>query len=146
MSDEPKHAGGRPSKYTLEMCERVIEVGREGGAVAEMAVACEVSIQTLYGWRDNHEEFFEAFMYGQALAEAFHSKRVRDGLSLAPSEFQGAANLKYMAQRFQDRWSEKQRLEHSGPNEGPIEVSQVPPSERMKAYLDGIAKRSGTDS
>ncbi len=105
---------GRPTKYTPEMCATVLAVGHEGGAVAEMADACDVCIDTLYEWAKHHEDFSESFRRAQHKAEAFHSKRVRNGLVLPPSEFQGAANLKYMAQRFQDRWSEKNRIEHSG--------------------------------
>lgn len=115
---------GRPSKYTLEMCEIVEQCGKEGGSVAEMAVACDVSIQTLYDWKDAHSKFLEAFTRAQTFAEAFHAKRVRIGMALAPSEFQGAANLKYMAQRFQERWSEKQRIEHTGPDGGPVVIER----------------------
>lgn len=82
--------------------------------MAEMASACGVCVDTLYEWGRVHEDFSESFTRAQTEAEAFHAKRVREGLALTPSEFQGAANLKYMAQRFQDRWSEKNRVEHSG--------------------------------
>lgn len=119
-----KHAGGRPTKYDPDMCARVIEVGKEGGAVAEMAVACDVCVDTLYEWNKTYPEFSDSFTRAQTAAEAFHSRRVRAGLVMAPSEFQGAANLKYMAQRFQDRWSEKQRLEHSGPDGGPLVIER----------------------
>ncbi len=146
MTDIPKNAGGRPTKYTPEMCETVMRVGREGGAVAEMADACDVAVSSLYEWAKVGPEFAETFSRAQTAAEAFHARRVRDGLTLPPSEFQGQANLKYMSQRFHERWSEKQRLEHSGPDGKPIEVDHAPASERLRAYLDEIAKRSGTDS
>jgi hypothetical protein len=119
-----KHPGGRPTKYTPEMCNLVMECGREGGTVAEMAAACDVSIQTLYEWSKVHPEFSESFTRGQELAEATWSKHVREGLKKTPSEFQGAANLKYMAQRFQERWSERQKIEHTGENGGPLVIER----------------------
>jgi hypothetical protein len=105
---------GRPTKYKDSMCDTVLACGDEGGSVAEMAAACDVCVDTLYEWSKVHEAFSEAFTRAQTKAEAFHAKRVREGLTLSPSEFQGAANLKYMAQRFQERWSEKRQVEHSG--------------------------------
>lgn len=106
--------GGRPTKYTDQMCSTVVDCGAQGGAVAEMAAACDVCVDTLYEWAKTREEFSEAFTRAQVKAEAFHAKRVREGLDKTPSEFQGAANLKYMAQRFQERWSEKRQVEHTG--------------------------------
>lgn len=105
---------GRPTKYTPAMCETVLAVGKEGGGVAEMADACDVHVDTLYAWDKVHEEFSEAFSRAQVKAEAFHARRIRAGLDKPPAEFQGAPNLKYMAQRFPDRWSEKRQVEHSG--------------------------------
>lgn len=113
---EPKNPIGRPTKYTPEMCDIVEKCGEAGGTVTEMAQACGVVVSTLYEWEKNHPDFSESFTRAQEMAETFFARRLRDGLALPPSEFQGAANLKYMAQRFQERWSEKQKLEHSGPS------------------------------
>ena len=123
-NDTPKHPGGRPTDYTPEMCERVLQCGREGGSVAEMAEACDVCIKTLYNWGEANPEFLQSFTRAQELAEAFWAKHVRSGLQKPPSEFQGAANLKYMAQRFQERWSEKQKIEHTGEGGGPLVIER----------------------
>lgn len=109
----------RPSKYTPDMCDAVLAAGEEGLAVAEMAKELGVSKQTLHNWASEHEEFLDAFTRAKDLAEAFWAKRLRDGLSKPPSEFQGPANLKYMSQRFQE-WSEKSAHEHTGKGGGPI--------------------------
>ncbi len=111
---------GRPTKYTAAMCEKVIAVGRDGGAVAEMAVACGATCPTLYHWADVNPEFADAFAMAQTEAEAYHARLVRKGLTKPPAEFQGAANLKYMGVRFRENWSEKVGLEHSGPDGAPI--------------------------
>jgi transposase-like protein len=116
---------GRPSKYKAGMCDLVLMCGEEGGTVAEMADACDVTISTLYLWKDEHPEFSEAFTRAQEKAEVCWARKVREGLAKPPSEFQGQANLKYMGQRFQDRWSEKNRLELSGPNGSPIPIQEI---------------------
>lgn len=112
---------GRPTKYTPEMCNLVIEGGKLGYSVAELASECDVSIQTLYEWSGVHPDFSESFTRAQHEAEAFWARRIREGLSKAPSEFQGPANMKYMAQRFQERWSDKRHIEHSGG----VEISKI---------------------
>lgn len=142
---EQKHPGGRPTKYTPDMCNAVIAVGEIGGCVAEMAVACEVTIATIYNWAKDQPEFLDALTRAQELAEAFHAKRIRDGLTMAPSEFQGPANLKYMAVRFNDRWSEKNRLELSGPNGGPIKTEEVSAREILAGRIAGLSGRKGED-
>lgn len=111
---------GRPTKYKPEMCALAIDAGKEGCSVAEIASRCDVSIQTLYEWSGVHPEFSEAFTRAQTEAEAFWAAKLRAGLNKPPSEFQGPANLKYMAQRFQERWSERHKLEHTGKDGGPI--------------------------
>ena len=89
-----------------------------------MADACDVCIKTLYNWSEAHQEFLQSFTRAQELAEAFWARHVRAGLQKPPSEFQGAANLKYMAQRFQERWSEKQKIEHTGDGGGPLVIER----------------------
>lgn len=109
-TQEEKRGRGRPSKYPKDACARIIGYGREGMCVAEMANEFDVSIQSLYEWSGVHEDFSEAFRRAQEAAEGYWAKSVREGLKKAPSEFQGPANLKYMAQRFKG-WSEKAHVD-----------------------------------
>jgi transposase len=105
-----KHPGGRPTKYKPEFVQAIVQNGRKGMTVAEMADEFDVSIQSLYEWSGVYPEFSEAFSRAQEAAEACWARKIRDGLEKAPSEFQGAANLKYMAQRFKG-WSEKAHVD-----------------------------------
>lgn len=107
---KPKHPGGRPSKYTKTMCSAIIDCGKQGMCLAEMAAELDVSRSTLFNWAEEHPEFLDAFTRAQELAEAYWAKQLRDGLKKTPSEFQGPANLKYMAQRFKG-WSEKAHVD-----------------------------------
>lgn len=105
-----KRPVGRPSKYKPEFVEAIVQNGRKGMTVPEMADEFDVSIQSLYEWSGVYPEFSEAFSRAQEAAEACWARKIRDGLEKAPSEFQGAANLKYMAQRFKG-WSEKAHVD-----------------------------------
>jgi len=110
-TQEPaKRPVGRPSKYKPAFCAAIVKHGKLGMTVPEMADELDVSIQTLYEWSGVHPEFSEAFSRAQEAAEACWARKIRDGLEKTPSEFQGAANLKYMAQRFKG-WSEKAHVD-----------------------------------
>lgn len=107
---KPKHPGGRPTKYKPAFCQAIVMHGKQGMTVPEMADELDVSIQTLYEWKGVYPEFSEAFSRAQEAAEACWARKIREGLEKPPSEYQGAANLKYMAQRFKG-WSEKAHID-----------------------------------
>lgn len=139
---EPKKGkGGRPTKYSPEMCDIIIAAGKEGCAVAEMAIRCDVCIDTIYEWAKVHPEFSEALTRAQNEAEAWWASHLRSGLTKTPAEFQGPANLKYMAVRFNERWSDKSRVELSGPSGGPIQTEEVSARELLADRLAGLASR-----
>lgn len=150
-----KSKTGRPTKYRPEMCDLVIEAGREGCAVAEMASRCDVCIDTIYEWAKVHPEFSEALTRAQSEAEAWWAVKLREGLQKAPSEFQGQPNLKYMAVRFNERWADKSKLELSGEGGGPIQTvdlaalqnltdNELEQLERLAEKLGDPASRGNT--
>ena len=51
---------GRPSKYDSAYCEQVIELGKLGKSVEQIACQLNVGTKTLYNWRDENEEFLHA--------------------------------------------------------------------------------------
>lgn len=131
---------GRPTKYTPEMCERIIEAGKEGQSIAEMASTLDVAIQTLYNWADEHPAFLDAFTRAQDESESYWGQFVRKGLGMKPAEFQGPATLKYMAQRF-PRWREKSELHQT------VKDERTPDSAVLDAIhsrLDSLAAAQGT--
>lgn len=136
-----KSKTGRPTKYRPEMCDLVIEAGREGCAVAEMASRCDVCIDTIYEWAKVHPEFSDALTRAQNEAEAWWARHVRAGLGKPPAEFQGPANLKYMGIRFTERWADRSKVELSGPAGGPIQTEEVSARELLANRLSGLASR-----
>lgn len=91
---------GRPSKYMLEHCDAVIEMGKEGLSLAEMADRLEVSIQTIYNWANAHEEFFEALQRAKTSSQAWWERDARE--NLRSKEYNAALWAKSMAGRFRE--------------------------------------------
>ena len=55
-----KRPVGRPSTYDPAFCEQVVELGRIGKSVEQIASRLNVSLRVLYDWRYKHEEFMHA--------------------------------------------------------------------------------------
>jgi len=53
------HAGGRPPKLTKENRVKLLELASLDASVAEMAMYCNVSKQTVYNWLDGDKELFD---------------------------------------------------------------------------------------
>lgn len=99
---------GRPSKYDPSFCETVIECGREGMSIAEMAAEIGVTRQTLFNWCDEHPKFLEAFTRAKDLSLAWWEAQSRvglynrDGVSLNASLWSRS-----MAARFPAEYTER---------------------------------------
>ncbi len=125
MSDETpaKHPGGRPSKYDPAYCERVIELGKEGASVVEMAVEIGVSRNTLETtWPEAHPEFLQALTHARECSQAWWEKTGRVGM------FDNAINpsiwSRSMAARFPRDWREVKGTELTGKDGAPVETIQ----------------------
>ncbi|MGL4641375.1 MAG: hypothetical protein ACRCVX_16820 [Shewanella sp.] len=114
---------GRPTDYTRDMCDVVIECGRMGGSVNEMAVQCGVSQNALYEWAKIYPEFNEAFKCGKRLSQSWWERAGQNGMFMPA--FSAGAWSRSMAARFPQDWREVKGLEHSGPNGKPIDTRDV---------------------
>lgn len=114
--------GGRPSDYRPEFCNTVIECGKLGKSVAQMALACGVSKKTLLEWANVHEEFRNAFTQAKLHSQDWWETVAQTHMIEEP----GAAKLNHgiwsrsMAARFPDDYTEKRQQELSGPNGAPL--------------------------
>jgi hypothetical protein len=115
---------GRPSKYDPKVCKRVLELGRQGYSVVEMACDIGVSRNTLETqWPAAFPEFLEAFTRAREESQAWWEKAGREGLKA--DRFNAAVWSRSMSARFPKDWRETTRQEHTGADGGPIEVDQV---------------------
>lgn len=120
---EDGNPGGRPSGYDPEMCHRVIALGRDGAGRAEIAADLDISRQTLANWEAAHPEFLDATTRASDLAAAWWATQGRKGIW--SREFNASAYRLQVMNRFPDDWRDKQSLEHTGEDGGPIETRMV---------------------
>lgn len=124
MTDTPtKHAGGRPTDYRPEFCDRVIELGREGKSRAEIASALDCSRQTLATWEKVHPEFLDALQRAKDEELAWWEGKAREGLDKG-SAFNAAIWAKSVNGRFPNE-PYRERHELSGAGGAPLAAPGV---------------------
>ena len=119
----PKHAGGRPTLYRREMCDRLVEA-MAGGLTAEAAAArIGISARSLFYWQKEHAEFLQAIQEGRQRSQLWWEERA---LAMANGE-SGNTQIVVLGLRNRSRaasgWNnDTVKLEHTGPEGGPVEV------------------------
>lgn len=68
---------GAPRKYKPEYCQKVIDFGKDGLSIAEMACEIGVAKQTLYSWMKFYPEFLDAMNESVSNAQAWYEKKAR---------------------------------------------------------------------
>ena len=127
---------GRPSKYDPAFCERVIQLGKLGKSIEQIACELDVGTKTIYNWRDEHPEFLRAL----DMAREFEQNWWETIAQTYMIEEKDAAKLnasiwsRSMAARFPKKYRESTKQEITGADGAPllqgIEVSFVTPSKR----------------
>lgn len=100
----------RPSTYDPSFCDQVIELGKLGLSVVEMAAQIGVSRNTLEtNWPEQHPEFLEALTHARECSQAWWESMGRVNLVMAPQSgnFQASVWSRSMAARFPNDWREK---------------------------------------
>ena len=101
---------GRPTDYRPEYCERVIELGRLGMSVVEMAADIGVARNTLEQlWPAANPEFLQALTHARECSQAWWESMGRTNLIMPPQtgQFQASVWSRSMAARFPKDWREK---------------------------------------
>ena len=109
----------RPTDYLPEYCERVIELGKEGKSVVQMACELEVHKATLYEWAKVHDEFSDAFTHARQWSQYWWESKGQSGLETGG--FNASLWSRSMAARFPDDYTERQKRELTGKDGGAIE-------------------------
>ena len=121
----PKHRGGRPSSYRPDIGLKIADAMATGLSLEAAAASCGVGPRTAFTWQGQHEEFRQAVEDGRARSLLFWERRV---IALASGEAGSAAvvtlGLKNRS-RAASGWHDAQRLEHSGPDGGPVQQQVV---------------------
>lgn len=132
-------AGGRPSKYDPAYCEKVVELGKEGKSLTQIAVALDVPKSTIISWSNQHLEFSTALTRAKECEQAWWEQKGMDGLTA--DKFNSAVWSKSMSARFRDDYTERREL--AGVPDQPIQVEDKSVTPRSLAREIAFALAAG---
>ena len=130
-----KRPVGRPSLYDPKYCEEVITLGKLGKSVEQIASILDVSLRTMYSWRDAHEEFLHALEDAKTYEQAWWEEQAVAYMVENKESDRLNATLwsRSMAARFPKKYRESVKQEITGADGAPllqgIQVSFVKPNE-----------------
>lgn len=113
---------GRPTLYKPEYCEEVVSHMRGGFSLESFAGKIGVHKDSLYAWRDAHEDFSDAIKRAQSACQYFWEHKLVQTVD-APKEMN--ATSVYFALKCRFGYKETQSIEHSGPDGKAIETKAV---------------------
>ena len=131
---EKRHVG-RPSLYDPAYCEKVVELGRKGKSVEQISAILNVSLRTMYSWRDAHEEFLHALDDAKTYEQAWWEEQAAAYMVENKESDRLNASLwsRSMAARFPKKYRESTKTEITGADGAPllsgINVTFVKPQE-----------------
>lgn len=104
-----------------------IELGSQGKSLAQIAAACGVSRKTVYEWMRAHPSFGDAIAHARDLSLAWWEEQAHIGMWETPEGARLNPQLwsRSMAARFPDDYRESKKLEHAGPNGGPVQTQVI---------------------
>jgi hypothetical protein len=101
-------AAGRPTDYTPELGERILELMTEGLSLAAAAAECDVHRQRVYDWEGRYPEFQDTIRLARVKRQAFLERRLisaKEGPVVTSTIFA----LKNAAA---EDWRDRQEVEH----------------------------------
>ena len=117
-----KRPVGRPSQYDPVYCERVIELGKLGKSVEQIAAQIGVGTKTMYNWRDEHPEFLHAMDIAKEL-ELDWWENIAQNMMIESKEgdkLNSSIWSRSMAARFPKKYRESTKTEITGADGAPL--------------------------
>ena len=117
-SAAPKATIGRPTEWTPELGEQILDKMTQGLSLAAAAAELDVHRQRVYEWAEKHPAFADTIALAKVKRQAFLERRLlssKEGPVVTSTVFA----LKNAAAAD---WREKQEHEISGPDGGPIKT------------------------
>lgn len=121
MTDQ-KRPVGRPSQYDPVYCERVIELGKLGKSVEQIAAQIGVGTKTMYNWRDEHPEFLHAMDIAKELELDWWENIAQNMMIENKDSDKLNASIwsRSMAARFPKKYRESTKTEITGADGAPL--------------------------
>jgi transposase-like protein len=149
---------GRPSKYKTEYAEQAYKLCLLGATDKEMADILDVTESTFNLWKQQHEEFSESLKRGKEQADAEVAKKLYhraigyEHPEIITANYQGqitdtmtvtkhyapdpTAAIFWLKNRQPAKWRDKQDVELTGKNGGPVEVQNLTDAEIEKRLAE----------
>ena len=120
MEVEKKRPVGRPTKYKPEYCEEIIELGKQGKSIAQMASHFDVDKASIFRWAEESNDFRTALARAKAHSQTWWENAAQQNMD--NRNFNAQLWLKSVASRFREDYTEKQVTELTGANGGAVQV------------------------
>lgn len=135
-------AGGRPTKYNSDFCQKAIQMGREGDSITSIASQLGVCKQTVYTWMKNHPEFLDAIKESVTHAQKWWEDQGKKSLFMdSDKKFCSAVWQKTMASRFKEDYGDEtvtRVIEVESEKDTPVKESKI--DEIVRQTLDDFEK------
>ena len=115
-----KRKVGRPTKYNPEMCDIVIECGKQGMGKCEMAVELDIAYDTFDRWQNENAEFSDAVKAAMRHCQAWWERQGRAATFGGVDGFNATSYIFNMKNRFGEDWNDTVKNELTVPGGGPI--------------------------
>ena len=115
-----KRPVGRPSKYKPEFCQQIIELGKQGKSIAQMAAHFDVDKASIFRWMDESEDFRTALARAKAHSQTWWENKAQENMD--NRNFNAQLWLKSVASRFRDDYTERTQTEITGKDGGAVKV------------------------
>lgn len=134
MTDE-KRPVGRPTLYNPVYCEKVIELGKLGKSIEQIASNIGVSTRVMFDWKEKYPEFLHALEQAKEL-ELDWWENIAQNMMIESKEgdkLNSSIWSRSMAARFPKKYRESTKTEITGADGAPlvtgINVTFVKPNE-----------------
>jgi len=154
VGEKKKHPGGRPTKFSKDLKDRIQFLARKGLTNEEMASVFGVTRQTFFNWQTKHKEFFDALndwkdkadseiersLYERAFGYTHPETKVfcNNGEIITEQVTRHyppdpTSMIFWLKNRKPDKWRDKTNIEHSG------DVTVMKPAAVSKSSNSGIS-------
>ena len=117
-----KRPVGRPTLYDPAYCETVRELGRIGKSVEQICYQLNVSLRTIYLWKDTHEEFMQALDDAKTFEQAWWEEQASSYMveNKESDKLNASIWSRSMAARFPKKYRESTKTEITGADGAPL--------------------------
>jgi hypothetical protein len=105
IASKEKRPVGRPSLYLPEHCEAVIELGKLGKSITQIAAKLDLDKATILRWREEKAEFNTAMSRALTYSQEWWENEAQ--LGLKDRNFNAAIWHKSVVSRFREDYAEK---------------------------------------